>query len=169
MKAYVTRVGGGPFPTELTGGIGDRIREKGAEFGTTTGRPRRCGWLDGVALKFAIRVNGFDGLAVMKLDVLGGLENVRICTAYEYDGQTVKEFPANLKVLEKCKPIYEELKGWRDFPEGEWREVANKGYDALPNELRDYLKEIEKIAGVPIYFVSIGPGRESTICLKEIF
>ena len=169
MKAYVTRVGGGPFPTELTGQIGENIREKGMEFGTTTGRPRRCGWLDGVALRFAIRVNGLDGLAVMKLDVLGGLEKVKICTAYEYDGKTVKEFPANLKVLEKCKPVYEDLKGWRDFSDQEWRDIANKGYDALPTEMRNYLKKIEEIAGVPIYFVSIGPGRESTICLKEIF
>lgn len=169
MKAYVTRVGGGPFPTELTGQIGERIREKGVEFGTTTGRPRRCGWLDGVALRFAIRVNGLDGLAVMKLDVLGGLEKVKICTAYEYDGQTIKEFPANLKVLEKCVPVYETSKGWSDLSEVEWGETAKKGFNALPNEMREYLKKIEEIAGVPIYFVSIGPGRESTICLKEIF
>ncbi len=169
MKAYVTRVGGGPFPTELTGQIGNKIREKGAEFGTTTGRPRRCGWLDGVALRFATRVNGFDGLTVMKLDVLGGLEKVKICTAYEYDGKTIKEFPADLKVLEKCVPVYETLDGWHDFSEQEWRDIANKGYDALPNEMKDYLKKIEEIAEIPIYFVSIGPGRESTICMKEIF
>jgi len=169
MKAYVTRVGGGPFPTELTGGVGDRIREKGVEFGTTTGRPRRCGWLDGVALRFAIRVNGLDGLAVMKLDVLGGLDKVKICTSYEYDGKTVKELPANPKVFEKCVPVYESFNGWRDFSDQEWREIANKGYDTLPNEMKDYLKRIEEIAEVPIFFVSIGPGRESTICLKEIF
>jgi len=169
MKAYVTRVGGGPFPTELTDSIGNRIRDKGAEFGTTTGRPRRCGWLDGVALRFATRVNDFDGLAVMKLDVLSGLEKVKICTAYEYNGKTVKEFPANLKILEKCVPVYESLDGWSDFSEEEWREIATKGYYALPNEMRDYLKKVEEIAGVPVYFISIGPGRESTICLKEIF
>jgi len=169
MKAYVTRVGGGPFPTELSGHIGDRIKEKGAEFGTTTGRPRRCGWMDGVALRFATRVNGFDGLAVMKLDVLGGLEKVKICTAYEYNGGMIKEFPANVRILEKCIPVYESLDGWPDFSEQEWREVAKKGFYALPNEMRDYLKKIEEIADVPIYFISIGPGRESTICLKEIF
>ncbi len=169
MKAYVTRVGGGPFPTELTDKIGNRIREKGAEFGTTTGRPRRCGWLDGIALRFAIRINGLDGLAVMKLDVLGGLEKVRICTGYEYNGEMIKEFPANLKVLEKCVPVYETLDGWSDFSDQEWIEIADKGFDAIPNEMRDYLNKIRDIAGVPIYFVSIGPGRESTICLKEIF
>jgi len=169
MKAYVTRVGGGPFPTELTGEIGNKIREKGAEFGTTTGRPRRCGWLDGVALRFATRVNGLDGLAVMKLDVLGGLEKVKICNSYECNGKTVKEFPANLKVLEKCVPVYESFNGWPDFSDQKWMDMARKGYHALPNNMRDYLKKIEEIAGVPIYFVSIGPGRESTICLKEIF
>jgi len=169
MKAYVTRVGGGPFPTELTGGIGNGIREKGVEFGTTTGRPRRCGWLDGVALRFAIRVNGLDGLAVMKLDVLGGLDKVKICTSYEHDGKTVKELPANLKVLEKCVPVYESYNGWSDFSDQEWQDIAKKGYNDLPNEMRDYLKKIEEMTEVPIYFVSIGPGRESTICLKEIF
>jgi adenylosuccinate synthase len=169
MKAYITRVGDGPFPTELTDEIGERIKEKGAEFGTTTGRPRRCGWLDGVALKYATRVNSLDGLAVMKLDVLGGLNEVNICTAYEYDGKTMEEFPASLKVLEKCKPVYESLNGWPDFSEQEWREIANKGYYTLPREMRDYLNRIEDISGVPIYFISIGPGRETTICLKEIF
>ncbi len=169
MKAYITRVGGGPFPTELSDNIGERIREKGAEFGTTTGRPRRCGWLDGVALRYATRINSLDGLAVMKLDVLGGLEEVKICTAYEYDGKEVKEFPASLKVLEKCKPVYESLTGWSDFSLQEWKEIASRGYYSIPKEMRNYLNRIEEITGVPIYFISIGPGRESTICLKEIF
>lgn len=169
MKAYVTRVGGGPFPTELIDKTGDRIREKGAEFGTTTGRPRRCGWLDGIALKFANRINDFDGLAVMKLDVLGGLENVKVCTAYEYNGEKITELPANLGILQKCVPVYESLNGWPDLSQSEWREVAKKGFHELPNQMRDYLKKIEEISGVPIYFVSVGPGRESTICLKEIF
>ena len=122
-----------------------------------------------VALKYATRVNSLDGLAVMKLDVLGGLNEVNICTAYEYDGKTMEEFPASLKVLEKCKPVYESLNGWPDFSEQEWREIANKGYYALPREMRDYLNRIEDISEVPIYFISIGPGREATICLKEIF
>jgi adenylosuccinate synthase len=169
MKAYITRVGGGPFPTELTDEIGERIREKGAEFGTTTGRPRRCGWLDGVALKYATRINSLDGLAVMKLDILGGLDEIKICTAYEYDNKGVKEFPASLEVLENCKPVYESLTGWPDFSEQEWREIASKGYYSIPKEMRDYLNRIEDISEVPIYFISIGPGRESTICLKEIF
>jgi adenylosuccinate synthase len=125
--------------------------------------------LDGVALRYATRINGLDGLAVMKLDVLGGLEKVNICTAYEYNSKIVKEFPANLKVIEESKPVYESLDGWPDFSEEEWRKIANKGYYALPNEMRNYLKRIEEIAGVSIYFISIGPGRESTISLREIF
>jgi adenylosuccinate synthase len=168
-KAYTTRVGGGPFPTELTDETGERIREKGKEYGTTTGRPRRCGWLDGVALRYAVRINSLDGLAVTKLDVLGGLEKVRICTAYEVDGKTTKNFPASLIALEKCKPVYEELDGWKDYSQEEWKRIAKEGYYALPKEVRDYLKKIEEVAGVPIFFISIGSERNSTICLKEIF
>lgn len=169
MKGYITRVGGGPQPTELKDVIGDRIREKGKEFGTTTGRPRRCGWFDSVILRYAVRVNSLDGLAITKLDVLGGLEKVKICTSYRYKVRVLKDFPADLKLLEKCQPVYEEFDGWPDLSEEEWREIAEKGYYSLPKELRDYLKRIEQIAGVPIYLISLGPGRDSTICLKEIF
>jgi adenylosuccinate synthase len=169
MKGYITRVGGGPLPTELKGKIGERIRDKGKEFGTTTGRPRRCGWFDAVILRYAARVNSLDGLAITKLDVLGGLEKVKICTSYRYNGKIIEEFPASLKVLEKCQPVYEEMDGWEDLTEEEWREIANKGYYSLPKELKDYLKRIEGLAGVPIYLISLGPERESTICLKEIF
>ena len=169
LKGYITRVGGGPMPTELTGKIGERIRDKGKEFGTTTGRPRRCGWFDGVILRYAVRVNGLDGLAITKLDVLGGLEKIKLCTSYKYNGKKLEEFPASLKVLEKCKPVFEEFDGWNDLSEDEWRELAEKGYNALPEELKNYLKKIEEIGGVPVYLISIGPGRESTIALKEIF
>lgn len=169
LKGYITRVGEGPMPTELTDKIGERIRNKGKEFGTTTGRPRRCGWFDGVILKYAVRINGLDGLAITKLDVLGGLEKVKLCTSYEYNGKKLKEFPASLKVLEKCKPVFEELDGWDDLSDEEWIELARKGYDALPKELKEFLKRIEEIGGVPVYLISVGPGRKSTICLKEIF
>ncbi len=157
------------MPTELTDEIGERIRDKGKEFGTTTGRPRRCGWFDGVILKYAVRINGLDGLVITKLDVLGGLDKVKICTSYRHKVRVVNEFPADLKLLEKFQPVYEEMDGWPDLSEEEWREIAKEGYYSLPKELRDYLKRIEELAGVPIYLISLGPGRESTICLKEIF
>lgn len=166
-KGYITRVGKGPMPTELTGEIGERIREKGKEFGTTTGRPRRCGWFDAVILRYAVRVNSLDGLAITKLDVLGGLDKVKLCTSYELNGKKIEELPTNLRVLKKCKPVYEEFAAWDDFTEREWKDVAKKGYYALPWELREYLKRIEDI--VPIHLVSVGAGREATICLKEIF
>ncbi|MDI6826430.1 MAG: adenylosuccinate synthase [Candidatus Aenigmarchaeota archaeon] len=170
LKGYITRVGAGPLPTELKDHTGDRIREKGKEFGTTTGRPRRCGWFDGVILRYAVRVNSLDGLAITKLDVLGGLEKVKICTAYKFNGKILNEFPASLKVLERCEPVYEELDGWPDFTEEEeWKKIAKKRYVDLPKELKIYLERIEKIAGIPIYLISVGPERESTICLKKIF
>ncbi len=168
-KSYTTRVGEGPLPTEMNDEIGDKIREKGKEFGTTTGRPRRCGWFDAVILRYAVRVNSLDGLAITKLDVLGGLDKVKICTSYRHKVRVVKEFPADLELLEKCQPVYEEMNGWVDLLEEKWREIAKDGYYALPKELRDYLKRIEKLAEVPIYVISLGPGRESTISLKEIF
>ena len=111
-KAYTTRVGAGPFPTELNNEIGDWIREKGKEFGTTTGRPRRCGWLDAVVLRYSARVNGLTGLALMHLDTLSGLDQVQICTAYEVDGKRVENFPGDIQVLSQCRPVYETLEGW---------------------------------------------------------
>jgi len=169
IKAYITRVGEGPMPTELNDSIGELLKKKGNEFGATTGRPRRCGWLDSVALKFAVRVNGLDGLIVTKLDVLGGLDEIKICTAYQYNGKEINEFPASLKILEKATPVYETLSGWSDLSEDDYREIADKGYYSLPKEMRNYLKRIEEITGIPIYLVSIGPGREATISLREIF
>jgi adenylosuccinate synthase len=169
IKAYITRVGEGPMPTELNDNIGELLKKRGNEFGATTGRPRRCGWLDGVALKFAVRVNGLDGLIVTKLDVLGGLDEIKICTAYQYNGKEINEFPASLKILEKATPVYETLSGWSDLSEDDYREIADKGYYALPKEMRNYLKRIEEMAGIPIYLVSVGPDREATISLREIF
>lgn len=157
-KAYTTRVGAGPFPTELEDGTGERIRKAGAEFGTTTGRPRRCGWLDLVILRYTCMINGPDSLAMMKLDVLDGLEELNVCTGYEINGEETKEFPANLTRLENAKPVYKTFKGWGKF---DW--PAAKSREGLPKELQDYLKFIEDELGVPIKFLSYGPAREETM------
>ncbi len=161
VKAYTTRVGAGPFTTELFDDIGDYIQEKGAEFGATTGRRRRCGWLDTVVLNNSARLNGLTGLAITKLDVLGGLEEIKICPAYLYKGERVEAFPANLKVLESCEPLYETLPGWEE-------DISHlRRYDDLPTNVRGYLKRIEELTGVPVQIVSVGPGREQTIVLNN--
>jgi len=161
VKAYTTRVGAGPFTTELFDDIGDYIQEKGAEFGATTGRRRRCGWLDIVVLNNSARLNGLTGLAITKLDVLGGLEEIKICSAYLYKGKRMEAFPANLKVLEACEPIYETLPGWEE-------DISHlRRYDDLPTNVRRYLKRIEELTGVPVQIVSVGPGREQTIVLNN--
>ncbi len=162
-KAYTTRVGRGPFPTELFDEIGDRIQEKGAEFGATTGRRRRCGWVDTVILRNAARLNSLSGLAITKLDVLGGLDEVRICTGYRCRGQNVSEFPADLSVLEQCEPIYETLPGWKEDISGV------RSYEELPDQTKNYLKRIEVLTGTPIDIISVGPGRNETIILKNAF
>ena len=163
VKAYTTRVGRGPFPTELFDKTGDFIQEKGAEFGATTGRKRRCGWLDTVILKNAVRLNGLTGIAITKLDVLGGLKSLHICTAYEFEGKIVKDFPASLKVLAGCKPIFENMPGWSDDISG-IRKIED-----LPENARNYLKRIEELIETPIDIVSVGPGREETIVIKNPF
>jgi adenylosuccinate synthase len=156
-KAYTTRVGLGPFPTELTGAEGDSLRDQGAEFGATTGRPRRCGWLDGLALRHAARVNGLDSLAVTKLDVLSGLETLRIATAYQVKSGLLTEFPACVEHLETATPVYEEHPGW----DGELSRARTR--DDLPETARKYLHRIEEIADVPIRIISVGQGRDQTI------
>ena len=161
VKAYTTRVGRGPFPTELFDKTGDFIQEKGVEFGATTGRKRRCGWLDTVILKNAVRLNGLTGIAITKLDVLGGLESLNICTAYEFEGRVVKDFPASLKVLAGCKPIFETLPGWSE-------DISQiRKIEDLPENTRSYLKRIEELIETPIDIVSIGPGRDETIVIKN--
>lgn len=157
VKAYQTRVGGGPMPTELFDETGERIREVGHEYGTTTGRPRRCGWLDLVALKYSATVSGATGLSIMLLDVLAGLPELKICTAYEIDGKRTTNFPADVDVLSEVKPIYETLPG---FPEDVTRCTD---YDKLPDAARTYLKFIEDNLGVPIVMVSVGPKRSQSI------
>lgn len=163
VKAYTTRVGHGPFPAELFDAIGDFIQQKGAEFGATTGRRRRCGWLDMVMLNNSVQLNGITGLAVTKLDVLGGLESINICAAYECDGKMISHFPTSLKALSCCKPIFETLPGWKE-------DISRiRGLVDLPLNTRNYLKRIEKLSETPIQIVSVGAGREETIILKNPF
>jgi len=163
VKAYTTRVGAGPFPTELFDAVGDGIQERGAEFGATTGRRRRCGWLDTVVVRNSARLNSLTGLAITKLDVLSGLETVKICNAYQYRNDRLEEFPAVLKVLEQCKPIYEEMPGWTEDI------TKAKHFDDLPENAKAYLKRIEDLTETPIQIVSVGAGREETILLENPF
>ncbi len=163
VKAYTTRVGRGPFPSELFDDIGDAIQKKGAEFGATTGRRRRCGWLDTVILKNAVRLNGLTGLAITKLDILGGLDALKICTSYDCNGTIIEDFPGNLNVLGECKPVYETLPGWPEDISG----IRN--YDDLPENTKRYLKRIEELTDTPIQIVSVGPGREETMVLENPF
>jgi adenylosuccinate synthase len=163
VKAYTTRVGQGPFPAELFDDIGDKIQKKGAEFGATTGRRRRCGWLDTVILKNAVRLNGLTGLAITKLDVLDGLDSVKICTGYDYNGKTLTEFPASLKVLGDCKPIYETMPGWPEDISG------MRKLDELPQNVKNYLDRIAELAETPIDIISVGPDRDQTVVLRNPF
>jgi len=163
VKAYTTRVGQGPFPTELTDAIGDRIQAKGAEFGSTTGRRRRCGWLDTVLIRNAARLNGLSSVAITKLDVLGGIESLKICSGYEYRGKKLYDFPASLKVLADCKPIYETLPGWTE-------DISKtKKFADLPRNVKNYLKRIEELTESRISIVSISPERDATIVLENPF
>ncbi|MDI3482902.1 MAG: adenylosuccinate synthase [Candidatus Methanomethylophilaceae archaeon] len=162
LKAYTTRVGEGPMPTELHGELGNYIMKKGGEFGTTTGRGRRCGWLDLVVAKHAVRIGGINSWAITKLDVLNGMETIRVCTHYELNGERIDYFPASLKKLEQVEPVYVDLPGWETW-DGRSEELAAQGYDALPRELRDYVKFIEKETGLPADIISIGKRRTETI------
>jgi adenylosuccinate synthase len=156
-KAYTTRVGEGPLPTELTGEIGNRLRESGQEFGAVTGRPRRCGWYDAVAVRYAVRVNGLDALALTKLDVLDGLPELQVCTGYRNRGALLSEMPGDIAQLSSCEPIYETLSGWSSPTRGARR------YEDLPAEARAYIARIEEITGVPAAILSTGSAREDTI------
>jgi adenylosuccinate synthase len=162
-KAYTTRVGSGPFPTELDGPEGDTLRREGAEFGATTGRSRRCGWFDAVGIRHAVRMNGMTGIALTKLDVLTGFKKIPICTAYRYQGQRIDEFPASAKVMQHAVPVYEEMDGWDDPLD----HVRN--FTDLPPSAQRYVRRIESIVGTEIILVSVGPGREQTILLKNPF
>jgi adenylosuccinate synthase len=167
VKAYTSRVGTGPFPTELDDSIGKQIRIKGNEYGTVTGRPRRCGWLDMVMLNYSIRVNGISSLALTKVDVLSGFKQINICIAYEHNGRKLKDFPANMRILSECKPIYQTLKGWSECSKSEWNNFTTTGYEALPNQLKQYIAYIEEEARVPIKVLSFGPERRFTMKKAE--
>ena len=156
-KAYTTRVGEGPLPTELTGELGNRLRETGQEFGAVTGRPRRCGWYDAVAVRYAVRVNGLDALALTKLDVLDGLDELQVCTAYRCRGATLTEMPGDLAQLAACEPVYETLPGWTSPSAGV------RDFDKLPRAARSYIGRLEEITGVPAAVISTGSAREDTI------
>jgi len=156
-KAYQTRVGGGPMPTELFDETGDRIREVGREYGTTTGRPRRVGWLDLVALKYTAMISGATGIALMLLDVLAGLDELKLCTAYQHEGKTLKNFPANPDVLNAVEPVYESLPGF-----GEAVQDCRR-FEDLPDNAKAYIRRIESFIGVPVVLVSVGPRRSQTI------
>lgn len=163
VKAYTTRVGEGPFPTEITDKLGVMIREKGGEYGATTGRPRRCGWLDMVMLRHAMRINRFNGIILTKLDILDGMDTIKICTGYICDGKQLEEFPKDLHQLEKCKPVYEEFKGWKEQTTGV------KDFENLPKEAKSYIKSIERMLGTEVEIVSTGQKRDELMVLKETF
>ncbi len=163
VKAYTTRVGAGPFPTELFDDIGDKIQRTGSEFGATTGRKRRCGWLDMVVLRNAARLNSLTGLAVTKLDVLDDLDEIKICTGYEYNGKQISDFPPEIKILQDCTPVYESHPGWKQDT------TKAVKFDDLPENAKKYLARMEELSGVKIKIVSVGPGREATIIKESIF
>jgi adenylosuccinate synthase len=156
-KAYITRVGAGPFPTEMDESLGDAIRKKGAEYGASTGRPRRCGWFDSVVVRYAKRINGLDALAIAKLDVLDDLDEIRICTHYDYRGERIDEFPGELSILEECEPVYGTLPGWRRSTAGTSR------LEDLPENARSYLDRLQDLCDTPVAMISTGPERGSTI------
>lgn len=163
VKAYTTRVGEGPFPAELQDETGDLIRTRGREYGTTTGRPRRCGWFDAVMVRYAVRINGLTGLAITLLDVLDALETIEVCVAYEYRGERLEHFPTDLDVLRECKPVFATLPGWlKDTTEV-------KQLEDLPAAAKDYLIFLEEQVGCPIRIVSVGPRRDQTMLLNAIF
>jgi adenylosuccinate synthase len=160
-KAYVTRVGSGPFPTEDTGTAGAEMRERGQEFGTTTGRPRRCGWFDAVLLRYAVRVNGLTELFLTKLDVLSGVPELKICTAYRFEGKVYEDFPPHQSIFHKAEPVYEEVEGWTDELE------SVRAREGLPPSAAKYVARIGELGGVPVRTISVGPDREQTLSIQE--
>ena len=162
-KAYTTRVGRGPFPTELKGELGEHIQQKGGEFGATTGRPRRCGWLDVVLVNYAVRINGMDSMVLTKIDVLSDFEKIKICTSYKYNGDTIKEFPINIETLQNCIPIYKEMEGWK----GNISQITK--YENLPKQLKAYIRRIEELVKTKVVIISVGPKRSQTIIRENVF
>lgn len=163
VKSYTTRVGEGPFPTELTCQTGELIRSRGGEYGTTTGRPRRCGWFDTVIVRYAVRISGISDFAFTKLDVLTGMDTLKICTGYRYRGSLLTEFPQSLKILAECEAVYEEMPGWQE----DLTSISH--YQQLPQAARNYVERIEELTKVPISLLAVGPGRTQTIVRNDIF
>jgi adenylosuccinate synthase len=162
-KAYTTRVGSGPFPTELDDTLGDRLRKEGGEFGATTGRPRRCGWFDAMVVRKGVRTSGVDAIALTKLDVLSGIDPIRICVGYEVDGKALDDVPASADALERVQPIYEDQAGWTE-------DISKaRALEDLPAAARAYIVRLEELVGVPVGIVSVGPGRDATITLRPSF
>jgi adenylosuccinate synthase len=163
VKAYLSRVGSGPVPTEAKGAMGDYLRERGQEYGTTTGRPRRCGWVDLVQLRYASRINGLTSMAVTKIDVLGGLKKIPVAVKYKYKSSYMTELPADLEITRHCKPVYKELTGWKNLTDADFKTIVHHGYKALPPRMKEYLKFIADQVNTPVSFVSVGAERKSTI------
>jgi adenylosuccinate synthase len=169
IKAYTSRVGEGPVPTELDGEIANQIREQGHEYGTTTGRPRRVGWIDLFNLKYAAMINHYDGLAITLLDALEGVNPIKICVGYKYRGEKLDSWPIHSEIIDECEPEYIEMPGWEPRSAEKWTEIAHNGFSALPLEIRNYIARIEEILEIPIIIVSIGPDREDTIIRNDIW
>jgi adenylosuccinate synthase len=163
IKAYTTRVGGGPFPTELDDAVGEHLRREGAEYGATTGRARRCGWFDAVVGRYGVRVNGFTGLALTKLDTLTGLDPIRICTGYRVGRKRITEFPADIRQMEQAKPIYEDMPGWKEDIQGA------RSLEDLPRNAIRYVRRLEALVGVPFFLMSVGPQRQQSIVIENPF
>jgi adenylosuccinate synthase len=162
FKAYITRVGGGPMPTELKSEVGELIREKGHEYGATTGRPRRCGWFDAVAGRLSVQVNGCDAITLTHLDVFDNFPSIKICTTYQFNGETLNYFPSDSSILGKCQPVYEELPGWQESIS----EIRD--FEKLPAAAHHYIARLEELLSCPISFISVGPRREQTIQVRPI-
>ncbi|WIH85462.1 adenylosuccinate synthase [Brachyspira pilosicoli] len=163
VKAYSTRVGEGPFPSELFDDVGQFIRDKGGEYGTVTGRARRCGWLDACVIKYASYINGLDSVAITRLDILDELEKLKICVAYKYNGEILEDYPADLGILSKVEPVYEEFDGWKTST------TNIREYDKLPENAKKYLKRLSEVIDTEISIVSVGAGRDETIIVKKVF
>ena len=161
-KAYTTRVGEGPFPSELLDDMGQKLRDGGSEYGSVTGRPRRCGWFDAVALRYAVRVNGLDALAITKMDVLDGFPTLKICTSYTVNGETLEHFPSEIGQLARCEPVYREVPGWTAPTAGVRR------FEDLPAEARAYIATLEDVCGVPVALISTGSDRHETILRSRL-
>ena len=167
IKAYTSRVGEGKFPTELFNDSAEKIREQGHEYGTVTGRPRRVGWIDLFNIKYGIMINGVDKIIITLLDALQGINTIKICIAYELNGEILESWPIQSEIIEKCKPIYKEFEGWNSKTRDEWSEIAKQGYKALPDTMKKYIQAINEELKIDIALISIGPERGDTIALEE--